>query len=262
MAKFEIDSDGERLIELYSEFQRIRQLVPFLPIADYHNFFDGKYQAFSMPAVWLAEGQVMSAGNAVNRFGDYVMRLIAWNQVLRSASEDDKIDAMIEFMSPLADHCLGAPYSIKQMLIKSVCKLSYSTRAFHERGFKGKLPRNGFNFPDAQRLAGVYSTWNGLSTAFAELDTADYRKQSGDYRNQLNHGFPRDIEHGHLLDVEIESNPAGHVGFIMKDLPPLRLEALIPLLSDQHAAAHQCYNRYVDLVKEQRTFWLRKDAQP
>jgi hypothetical protein len=39
------------------------------------------------------------------------------------------------------------------------------------------------------------------------------------------------------------------------DSPPLPVIDLVPLLGSQHQAATGCYNKYVELIKEQHKSW-------
>jgi hypothetical protein len=68
-------------------------------------------------------------------------------------NREKKMQALFEFVFPIASDSLSAPYSIKQMLIRSVYEISHQTNRFHDANWKDASPTKQTNFDDAQRAA-------------------------------------------------------------------------------------------------------------
>lgn len=249
----------EKLVELYKRFQKARRLLPIIaPTAQYDDFINrGKYQGECLAVALLSQEHILAIANSVNRFWDYVHRMAAWGEVFRSASEEEKFAAFFEFLSPIADQCLAAPYAIKQKMIKSVCQISHQSMRFTKSDFRedalGK--DKDLNFKDAEKMASNFSAWPTLCGALSKLNDRTFEIDSDDYRARLNHGFPRHIEFGQPMTVERERKSSTETVYALKMLPPLRIDNLVPLLSSQYRAALDCYNSYLELIKEQHELW-------
>jgi hypothetical protein len=197
----------------------------------------------------------------VNRFCYDMHALLAWTLVFEALGEDDKFVALYEFVSPLAADCLSMPYSIKQMLLKSICNISHQTNRFRAVGWSESelKPDRKLQFDDAKKLAAHFQSWPAVCDAFSRLNHSDFAAGTDDYRNRLNHGFPRRIELGHTMTLRRDPDPRRANSFVYKlyDARPLRIGDLIPLLAEQYQAAVDCYRAYIELVREQHSLWPR-----
>jgi hypothetical protein len=251
-----MNSDDKKLHDLYGRFLEEREFILVAETAKYADFLEqGSYHAFSIPVTWLARGEVFGVADKVNEFWRHLGGLVAWNNIYKSIADDDKFNALVEFISPTADHCLGLPYSIKQMLIKSICHLSHQTNRFCDPNFSEDAlkPDKQLKFHEIKKLAGRYVAWPQLRDALSQLDDARYRAESNDYRNRLNHGFAPGIEYGYLLTIQrVDDKPSS---YNIMSVPPLELGSIIPSLIRQYKSVLQCYDRYIDLTKEQQHHW-------
>ena len=246
------------LLGLYRDFQQVRRPLNHLyPMIGYDgSFLGGRYNPVSLVAVLMAQNQPLSITHNINRFGNELRSLLAWAKVFETITEAERISALYEFAYPTASQCMSMPYSIKQALIKSVCQISHQTNRFLDSNWNEKALPEKPNFHDARRLASRFEAWTALSTALEALDDKAFRLASDDYRNQANHGFPPRIEYGYTPVIRRDA-PSSVPGsfYQLYDLPPFRLNDLIPLLEPQYDAAIRCYDRYVNLIKEQHSVW-------
>src|SRR3954452_20780520 len=135
-----VDEDPKRLVEMYTRLLEERGETTLAPTADYPDFMARySYPPISIAFYWMAHGEVLATVNRVNAFWRHIHSLAAWNIILPSLNEDDRYNAIFEFVRPTADQCLTAPYSIKSMLTTSVCHLSHHTRLFSEKNFNVQL---------------------------------------------------------------------------------------------------------------------------
>jgi hypothetical protein len=245
-----VDEDPKRLVEMYTRFLEERDKILLAPTADYPDFLQGgSYNPISIAFLWMP-GQVVGIANRINAFWRQLHSLAAWNTIWPSLNEDDRYNALVEFVRPTADHCLTAPYSIKSMLTTSACRISHQTRLFFEKDFKKTLKDDSrLDYKEARRLAKGFRNWPALEVAFSKLNDDDYKAKSEDYRNSINHSFAPNIEIGSQFKLTRRPDSTD-VSYNMIIEQPLRLEKLVPLLTNQYRAARDCFERYVDLVRE------------
>jgi hypothetical protein len=251
-----ITIDDNQLLHLYREFQRARQSLSDLYPAIRHDdsFLDRRrYDGpAAMLVVIMAQAHILTATNTINRFSYDLRSLTAWDKVFESVSEAERMQALYEFLSPIASHCLSMPYAVKQMSIKSICQISHQTNRFHDGNWDEKALPGKPNFPDAIKLAGHFRSWPALCGALSLVDDTTFRDASDDYRNEFNHGFPRRIELGYTTIIRRDAKSSSYE---LHDAPPLLVRDLIPLLAAQHKAASDCHDAYIELIKEQHKLW-------
>ena len=255
MSDSDIILDDETLLALYAKFQRARRsLAEISPQARYDDFIArGRYQGSALPAPMVATHHILELANTINRFHYDVHSLEAWRNVFGTIIEAEQIQALFEFVFPLASYSLSAPYSIKQKFITSIYQISYHTNRFCDKNWKEVSFNKSVNFSDCQISAKNYSSWPLLSYALSSLNSAVFVALSKNYRNQFHHGFHVNIELGYLLTVKQEL--PGSTSYVIQNLPPLSLGHLVPLVAEQYNAALQSYVAYVALIKEQEKLW-------
>jgi len=244
------------LIALYTKFQEarrsLRELYPGLRHDD--SFLESRSydHPASMMIMLMAQEHILTATNTINRLSYDLHSLTAWSKVFQSATEDERMQALYEFVTPIAAHSLSMPYSIKQILVKSVSQLSHQTNRFCINDWSERLLNEKPNFKDAKRLAGRYHSWPALCAALSLLNSENFTNASDDYRNEFNHGFPRRIELGYTTIIRRDPKSASYE---WRDAPPLSISDLIPLLAAEHEAACDSYQAYIGLIKEQHELW-------
>src|SRR5271154_6626847 len=170
--------DDQKLVDLYMHFQHVRRSlgVKYANVA-YHDFVDiGSYDGAVGPAQMIASEQLLAAANTaantVNRFCYEMHALAPWEKALESVNEDEKFLALFEFVAPVTADCLSQPYSIRQMLIKSICHISHQTNRFHINGWNelALKPDKQLDFKEAKKLASHFASWPVVCANFARLN--------------------------------------------------------------------------------------------
>src|SRR5271166_705529 len=155
MSASAVTLDDQTLLALYTTFQgKRRSLGQLYPQARYDDFVDrGRYQGSAMPVVLIAGEHIVAATNTINRFNYDLHSITAWSKVFDSITEDEKMQALFEFVFSIASTSLSAPYSIKQLFIRSIYEISHQTNRFHDANWKEASLTKQTNFDDAQRVA-------------------------------------------------------------------------------------------------------------
>src|SRR5215208_6716151 len=126
----EVVEDPKRLVEMYAQFVEVRADIKLPPPADYPEFLKhGGSNLF----LWAVHDEVYGIANRINEFWRQLHSSAAWNIIWRSLNKVDQYNALVEFVWLPADHCLTAPYSIKQTLVTSMCRISHQTRMHFDK---------------------------------------------------------------------------------------------------------------------------------
>jgi hypothetical protein len=247
--------DDQILRELYKKFQdERRSLGEVYRQARYDDFVDrGLYRGSAMPITLMAGEHIIAATNTINRFHYDLHGIIAWSKVFNSISENKNIQALFEFLFPIATISLSSPYSIKQMFIRSIYEISHQTARFLDADWKEGALKKQTNFDDAQRTAARFRSWPALCSALSLLNDEKFTTASDSYRNRLNHGFAPRIEFGH--GITVQRDPGAASAYVIRHARPLLIADLIPLLAAQYDAALNCFDGYIKLIKEQHKLW-------
>src|ERR1700730_9347479 len=164
--------DDQTLLALYTKFQKARRSLGVLyPQARYDDFLDrGSYQGIALPVPVIAQEHMLEAANTLNRFNYDLHSIAAWSKVFESITDTEKVQAVFEFLFPLVSLSLSAPYSIKQMFLKSIYQISHHTSRFWDSNWNPRSFKERVNFPDAEKLAQRFASWPTLSIALSVLN--------------------------------------------------------------------------------------------
>ena len=114
--------NDQTLLDHYTRFQGERRslgaIYPF-PLRD--DFLDrGSYQGIAWPVVMMAQEEILAITINLRRFWYDLHSINAWSKVFELVTEAEKWQAIYEFVFPIISLSLFAPYSIKQMVVKSI----------------------------------------------------------------------------------------------------------------------------------------------
>ena len=137
---------SELCIRLYTEF---RAELDAMPIGG--RFMPYDWQNLPLGMIWAPYAQMLDEyarelANIVNTLTHHVHRLRVWATVIAPLSNEDKMEAVHEFVDMLGSVALGLPYVIKS-------RFAYAAAHLCHQANKTKDP-NGWKdeFPDKQAL--------------------------------------------------------------------------------------------------------------
>lgn len=86
---------------------------------------------------WFAYSEMFSEfsreiANSLNVLNNYSLRLKAWNTMIGSMTDQEKLDTTHEFIDPIATVALGLPYVIRSRFIFAAAHLSHQANRSRE----------------------------------------------------------------------------------------------------------------------------------
>jgi hypothetical protein len=208
--------------------------------------------------MWLIYGEMLrefaaELANTINILTNDVHRLRAWSVVLAPLSTEKKMEALLEFIQPLAVSAIGLPYVIKSRFAYSVAHLSHHANRAKDPGWKDEFPGDGTIYlNDADPFGRRWRSYRAFKLRVERIAAKKYKDATGDFRNAYNHRFPRHLIVGSSGTVtrSIDSNNGRPVYAIGGSLP-LGLDDVASLLSKERDLSYKAFAAFQDLVGEQ-----------
>lgn len=171
--------------------------------------------------------------------------LIAWTTVLsRQQGRQLHSQLLLEFIDPLADGALGAPYRVKQNLIFAACRALEFLQPD-----KPPLDERAIKYRALKKLATGRPHAEALLEALDEIDSQASHEKTYNFRHRFQHRVAPGLEVGLRTVVNKFVQPGG-VGFDFGVMPPLLLADAVPELEAEHVRAVGAFGVLWTLVRQ------------
>lgn len=246
-------TEDDRAVELYAAFR--------------NNYRDKRVQTIvSNPR--LSRGELMPQSliffneivadiirelfNSTNDFRRWINVLAAWGPIYDVCDQNEKMNLHCDHIGPYSALALGAPQALRGRIMFAAATacgqanhiLYPASPALQWSGSKHLTMLN------ASRIGQPWENWRRLAPILGELGQGSISEETDDYRNQREHGHPRNVGMGITTFVSVEDHAEGRtMGLGSKEAIPL--ETVIEVAVEQHAVVVRAYEALCDLAKEQ-----------
>lgn len=205
--------DDDRALELYGEFRKnyraqvvVERVVPVATL-DKGN----PIPLAKVPFYDLASDTLRELSNTINDFRRWINVLAAWLPIYNRCETEEKLDLLLEHIGTSATLALSAPQAIKGRLIfASAMSCGHTNYELHrddpERQWSGK---GHLTMKIASRVGQPWASWKMLAPILSELGKGAIYDETDDYRNQREHGHPRNIGIGLTAMFTVEDTKEG-----------------------------------------------------
>ncbi|NVL36977.1 hypothetical protein [Pseudomonas syringae] len=242
-------------IESYRRYRRILKITPF----------NGKFMEYrwgglygSIDPMWMPYSQMFEEfsrelANVINELTRYTHQLAAWRDVLAPLDDRKKLDAIVDFINPIATVAINMPYVIRSRFIFATAHLSHqANRAKLGAAWKDEFPLDGeVYFVAADAHAKGWRGYKVLKKRMEEIGAKKYQQATNDFRNAYNHRFSPRIELGITHVVNRQVNKRGVAAYAFGGVYPLPLTLIVTLLETQCQHSYQAFEAFKLLIKEQ-----------
>ncbi|MBE9203911.1 hypothetical protein IQ218_11230 [Synechocystis salina LEGE 06099] len=207
--------------------------------------------------------------NLVNQFSSTTNKIIVWNEVYSSYSEEkDRFDLLMEFIKYPVYYCLHQPHAIQQKIIYSSIHLcnqadvaingavDYIPKIKDKNG--NSTLHDAINIQTLKKMSKKWDDSCKLVKCLKKLPSEKFIKGTQDYRNLAQHKTPPYIEYGHTNVIERVTNrgESDSARYAIGGLLPLQLKLLIPILKSEYENCKNSLSLYWNLVKKHEEFSL------
>lgn len=242
-------------IERYRQYRRVLKATPFkgkIVEYDWGDFPQSLY------IIWLPYSQMFDEfsrelANALNALTRYTHQLTAWRDLLAPMTQQQQLDATVDFIDPLATVAINLPYVIRSRFIFAAAHLCHqANRATQKTTWKDEFPLDGeVWFEAADKHGKGWKRYNIFKTRLEKVGAKDYQQGTHDFRNAYNHRFsPRIVLGTSQLVTRRVDKANGAVSYGFGGTSALTLPHVVSLLEAQCQRCYQAFDAFQQLVRE------------
>lgn len=246
--------EDDRAIELYAEFRRNYKNKRVGTIISSPNLA-GKLTmpAFSMMMFHqTAADTLREISNSTNDFRRWINMLAAWQPIYNACDQDEQLSLLVEHIAPFSTLALGAPQSLKgRMIFAAATGCGHAN--YHLSHTQADLQWNGsghLTMGLASRIGRPWMNWQRLAPILGDLGRGPIFEDTDDYRNQREHGHPRNIGMGLTASISVADSAEGR-GWSFRSREAISLETVVNVAVEQHAVVVLAYEALCALLQEQ-----------
>ncbi|MER8571518.1 hypothetical protein NKH19_10735 [Mesorhizobium sp. M1338] len=240
---------------MYAQYRRALKTVPLS--ANYTDF--GWYRLPSrMDMSLMAYGTMLrefstEIANEINALINYTHDLAAWDEVMKPLNEQRRFDVLVEFVRPIASLALGMPYAIRARFLFAAVHLCHQVNQLkHGKKWVDQLPPDrGIKPAHLDQLGVGWQSYAGFKQAMEGIFDKGYRQATRDYRHRYNHQIPPGLVLGITGMVTRKLEPkTGLVSYVFGATPPLPMNTIVQLMSDQCRLCCKTFEEFKKLIEE------------
>lgn len=211
----------------------------------------------SMSIQWLSYSQMLKEfsreiSNSINQFAHLIYQLDSWQLAFQGLSDDDRFDAVHEFVDTIGTVALNLPYVIRSRFIFSVAHLCHqANQALDKSNWSDDFPLDKAVYFETSDIYGSrWKSYKYLKRLLESIANKNYREKTHHFRDKYNHRFSQRIEFGQTRFVTRIVERNSKVSYDFGYFEPLTLELVVPLLKIQHAACIAAFGQFQKLIHE------------
>lgn len=247
--------DDLRAIELYTQFRTQYHQHSPLPIVQAPYLSGGRAMVIQVvPFIEISSDFLRELSNSINDLRRWILTLEAWGRVYDSCEDEDRLSILVEFIRPFATLALSGPQAIRGRIIHAAavgcCHANYLLHSDVK-----SLQWNGtghLTMTVASRIGKPWLSWRNLAPLLSKkLGYGLIHDLTDDFRNQHEHGHPRNIGLGLTASVVVVEGSGENRSFTIGAREAISIATVIEQTIEQHAIAVEAYNLLYALAKEQ-----------
>lgn len=248
--------DDDRAVELYAAFRKSYQTkrLGLETIVAPPGLSGGRM----MPALTVliydqsVSSLLQGLSNSINDFRRWINTLAAWAPIYDAVGQEEQMSLLVEHITPFSVLSLGAPQALRGRMIfaaASACGHANYQLSPGVAGLQLDWTKH-LTIKDASRIGQPWANWRRLAPILGELAFGSISEDTGDYRNQSEHGHPRNIGMGLTASVSVTDHAGGRTMGV-GSIDAIDLKTVITVAVEQHALAVRAYDALCDLAREQ-----------
>ena len=218
-----------------------------------------------LSAAWMPYSQMLDEyaselANIINDLTHHVHRLRAWDAVVATLGDDDKLEASHEFIDMLGTVAMGQPYAIKSRFAVAAGHLSHQANLAADRAnWKDDFPAKNLYLNDIEPYCSQWKGYRPFKLKVEPIAGRKFKDASDDFRNAYNHGFASQFLIGMTGTVKRIAK-GGAVSYAFGGNEPLGIGETADLLEIERDHCYRAFDAFQRLVEEQITAIVAVEA--
>lgn len=238
-------------------YERYAAALARVPVTGRVMPYDWAARPDPLTVDWMAYAMMFdefarSLSNELNAFTRDVRRLSAWAAVVQDMTDDQKLEAKIEFIDALATVLVNAPYAIRSRFIFAAAHLCHQANRRADPDWVDAFPLDEkvqlATADDKGRPWG--RRYGRLKLRIETIANRAFNDAVQDFRHAYTHRCPPSFVIGLSGFVTRTVNEdTGGVRYAFGDRPALELDAVAALLTTQRDRMYLAFDAFVALVR-------------
>jgi hypothetical protein len=253
-------------IELYRKYRATLSQVTFR--GQFLSYGWGQLPP-SLHMVWMPyrewfQEYANEIANIVNQLTRDVNKLDCWHRALVDASDDEKMEALVEFIESIADSALSLPYAIRSRFIFATAQLCHqANQARQGAQWKDTFPKDGdVDFKIAEKYGQPWPAYPRCRDAFDKISKGNFIEDTLDFRHSHHHRFPPHVLIGlSSLLVRKRDVATGAAQYVWGGTGPLQLDKIADALASQCNLCYAAFEAFQALVREHEAAIVSHNAK-
>jgi hypothetical protein len=247
----QMKGDDRLQIARYKFFLGIKHHMPTFTRAPYHRPFESSE---SIPGTAIVLNNALSRAmveipNQINGFGQMIRKLEAWDLVIDELDHEQVFSLSIEHIEPLTNLAISATQAIRGQMIYATVECgalmnSIIGKPTHWNG------QTNTNMKVAKSVAEKWRGWPALAQRLTLLEAEELNEVSGHFRNNFQHGAPRQLVIGLTEHIKWIQYDDGTFSWGIGTQEPIKPGEIIPHLKSAHHDLLKAHEALIELVKE------------
>jgi hypothetical protein len=248
--------DNSFFTEAYRNYREALAIEP-----DFSRYADYDWQNLpeELNASWLLYSLMLSEysrslANMINQLGDYSRRLGAWGKNIEILNETEQLEALFEFVDPIATISLTLPYAIQSRFNFVIAHLSHqANKAKLKTDWKDNIPEDDkICSATAKKLGAYWSRFPALEASVGNIFSKEHRNNTDEFRHKFTHRVPTQVILGHSLFVRRHRDKAAsHTTYEFGDKAPIDIKASADELKQVFLHCIVAFDDFKALIAEQ-----------
>lgn len=253
----------ERAIELFIEFRSNLRTSLVSECVEAPQLSGGEtMHGLMLPFHGTAADTLRQLLSSIHDFQLWINTLNAWQPIYARLDQSEQLSLLREHIRPYSTLALGAPQALRGRLIYATSACCGHANFELHRSEQGLQWTDGHvNMKVASRVGQPWAQWPALAQVLGEIGQGDFSVDTDDFRNQREHGHPRNIDLGLTSVISVRADGESRSwGFGSKQAIPL--EEVIRLSVEQYPIVCRAYRAFRELLQEQFTALMSSHQLP
>lgn len=240
-------------VDLYQRFCTCRAALPaYGRMMPFHWYVTPR----SIDIAWMPYREMLGEfasdlANDINSMTLNLHRLRAWQTLLPDLSQQEIMEAKIEFIDNLATVALGMPYAIKSRFAWAAAHLCHQANRRHEAWVDDFPDQDSLYLNEIDRFGLGWNSFRRFKRAVEPIANRQFKSQSADFRNAYNHRIAPGLVLGLSGMVVRQVKDDGKVSYGFGAREPLTPGGIAEMLVVEAEKAYRAFEAFQTLVNEQ-----------
>lgn len=199
----------------------------------------------------LGRDHLRELSNSINDLRRWINIVAAWKPIYESCCQDEQLELLLQHITPVATLVLSAPQALRGRILYTAANgCSIANYELYRNEPKRQWIDKHLTMKIGSDIGAPWPAWPALAECMKAISTTEWSLATNDFRNEREHGHPRNIGMGITATIKTKQVDAGRqTGHGFRE--PIPLQTVIDTGIEGHTAVVAAYNALGVLLGQQ-----------